>query len=819
MPRPHTTLPLSVEITRERGRLSLSAPVDLGPARVGALEVSIPTLRLPADLRGGARAFHAHLAELDRLRLTISGTDLLAAAHAAGETRLRRLDLREDTAVVMVAEDDYALVARWRILPGPEGELVLAPLDTLLVGFTRRPWHLLAEVLLEGIGARLSPRRELDGHRLRVLPPVLDHLFLTAGWRVPVARLDIAALGTRSGKLSVDWAAGAVDAVRREVGEGDEATDEIDRDLLQRLDAARLHQDVDEAIRDGDSAGALTALYRARKEGEEWDAFLQERLVVLQACEPGLHDEALAETERMIARGEGDVLARSCRLTVAAHRGDEAGMTEAGFELASALVARGRRGAAAFVIEQVARRLDDAGLRAGILERAMDLLPRDPGILATRAALLGAGVPLPDLLASLPFMASGAERSGLLHAASRRMISDGDLAGMLALWDSAGRDLALPAELYSLAAAAGADEPPALRARLLSWLVDGQVDGIPTPAAAAALTTAALELLPVDALDRVVDTLVPGLQAGAEPATRLLTALEAGAAPDRILALRRGMAPETNPIPGWRNLVFRALARSGEIDAAWAVLTGGDVAVSPDDRTLEVIVTLVGGEGSRTRALSEMVRWVERSADRRRRAAVAGRLGTVLLDDLGLPEDAVRYLELAWQLDEEPARWLSSLERALEAAGRYEALVELLEGALSQSGLPPHEEGQANLRLGRILGRHLERWPDAVEHLRRARVLLPGASAPERELEEATARAADAQAPRPPDPSPSTPSTAPSTASPESRPSQLDVACQEAFDLADAGDLEAARAVLESVLADDPRHAAALDLLEIISEG
>ncbi len=819
MPRPHTALPLSVEITRERGRLSLSAPVDLGPVRVGALEVSIPRLRLPADLRGGARAFHAHLTELDRIRLTVSGTDLLAAAHAAGETRLRRLDLREDTAVVMVAEDGYALVARWRILPGPEGDLVLAPLDTLLVGFTRRPWHLLAEALLETIGGRLKPRRELDGHRLRVLPPVLDQLFLTAGWRVPVARLEIAAVGTRSGKLSMDYApAGAVDAVRREVGEGDEATDEIDRDLLQRLDAARLHQDVDEAIRDGDSAGALTTLYRARKEGQEWDAFLQERLVVLQACEPGLHDEALAETDRMIERGEGEVLARSCRLTVATHRDDGAGVAEAGFDLAAALVARGRRGAAAFVLEQVARRLDDAGLRAGILDRAMDLLPRDPGILATRAALLGAGVPLPDLLASLPFMASGAERSGLLHAASRRMIADGDLAGMLALWDSAGRDLSLPAELFSLAAAAGADAAPELRARLLAWLVDGQVDGIPTPAGAVALTAAALEALPPEGLDRVVDRLAPGLQAGAEPATRLLTALEPGVTPDRLLGLRRGMSPETSPSPGWRNLVFRALARSGEVDAAWAVLTGGDAPVSPDDRTLQVIVTLVGDESSRPRALSEMVRWVERSPDRRRRAAVAGRLGTVLLDDLGLWEDAVRYLDLAWQLDEEPACWLPSLERALEAAGRHEALVELLEGALSQAGLPPHEEGQVHLRLVRILGRHLDRWGAAVDHLRRARVLLPGAVAPGKELEEAAARAAEPAAPRAAPPAPPAPPAAAPAAS-QGGSSQLDVACQEAFDLADNGETEAARAVLESVLLDDPQHAAALDLLELISGG
>jgi len=450
----------------------------------------------------------------------------------------------------------------------------------------------------------------------------------------------------------------------------------------------------------------------------------------------------------------------------------------------------------------------------------MELLPRDPGILATRAALLGAGVPLPDLLASLPFMASGPERSALLHAASSRMIEDGDLSGMLALWDSAGRDLSLPAGLYSEAAIAAADEPADLRGRLLSWLVDGLVDGAPTPAGARTLTAAAMEVLPPAQLDAVADLLATGLQAGAEPATRLLVALEETVTPERVLGLRRGMTAEGEPSPGWRNLVFRSLTRSGEVDAAWTVLTGGDLPVSPDDRTLELIVTLVGEEASRTRALSEMVRWVERSPDRRRRAAVAGRLGVVLLDELGLWEDAVRYLDLAWQLDETAERWLPYLERALEAAGRHEALVDLLEGALAQSGLPPHEEGRAHLRLGRILGRHLERWPAAVEHLRRARVLLPGVPAPERELEEAMARAEEAPIPTPEPPaSPSVAPPRPPVTAAAPPTSQLDLACQEAFDLADAGALDATRAVLESVLADDPRHGAARDLLELLGDG
>jgi len=813
VPRAQTSLPLSVEITRERGRLSLSAPVDLGPVRVSALEVLIPRLRLPADLRGGAAAFHAHLAELERIRLTVSGADLLAAAHAAGETRLRRLDLREDTAVVMAAERDHALVARWRILPGPDAELVLAPLDTLLVGFTRQPWHLLADELLERVGLRLSPRRASDGHRLRVLPPVLDQLFLSAGWRVPVARLDVAALGTRSGKLSVDYApSDQVDEVRRAVGEGDEAADEVDRDLLQRLDAARLHQDVDEAIRCGDPAAALTMLYRARKDGEEWDRFLQERLVVLQTCEPGLHDEALVEADRMIERGEGEALARSCRLAVAAHRGDRAAVAETGYDLAAALTARGRRGEAAFVLEQTARRLDDdeAALRA-VLDRGMELLPRDPGILATRAALLGAEVPLPDLLASLPFMASGAERSALLHAASRRMVADGDLPGTLALWDSAGRDLTLPGALYSEAAVAAGEADVETRGRVLAWLVDGQVEGAITLAGAEALTAAALDTLKPDRIDGVADALAPVLQAGAEPATRLLTALEGVVTPERLLALRGEPAAAADATSAWRNLEFRALARSGEVDAAWRALTSGEVPVSPDDDTLAVIVSLMGDEASRTRALSEMVRWVEQSSDRRRRAAVAGRLGVVLLDDLGLWEDAARYLALAWQLDETPDRWLRSYERALEGAGRHEARVELLEGALAGAALPPHEEGGVHLRLGRILGRNLGRWPQAEEHLRRARILLPGAPGLVHELEEAAARAAA-------EPKPLTASATAATPS-EDAPTQLDLACREAFTLVDAGETDAARAILESVLADDPEHGAAQDLLELLGDG
>ena len=819
VPRVHTALPLSVEITRERGRLSLSVPVDLGPARVGAMELTIPRLRLPADLQGGAGAFHAHLTELNQIRLTVSGTDLLAAAHSAGETRLRRLELREDTLVAMLAEEGYALVARWRILPGPDGEIAMAPLDTLVVGFTRRPWHLLAEELLESIGAGFKPRREPDGHCLRVLPTVLDHLFLSAGWRVPATHLEISALGTRSGKLTVEYApADAVGVVRREVGEGDEPTDEIDRDLLKRLDAARLHQDVDEAIRDGDSAAALTTLYRARKEGEEWDSFLQERLVVLQACEPGLHDEALAEADRMIERGEGEVLARSCRVAVASHRRDAAGMAEAGYDLAAALVARGRRGAAAFILEQVARRLDgDGDLRASILDRATDLLPRDPGILATRAALLGAGVPLPDLLASLPFMASGAERSALLHAASHRMISDGDLLGMLALWDSAGRGLALPSDLYSLAAVAGDNEDQDARRRLLAWLVEGQVDGDLTQDGAKALSAAALEVLEPEGLDGIADTLSGALQAGSEPATRLLLSLEETVDPERILALWRGMPTGIDATPEWRNLVFRALARSGQVGPAWSLLTGGDVLVSPDDGTLEVIVNLVGDEGSRTRALSEMVRWVERSPDRRRRAAVAGRLGVALMDDLGLWEDAIRYLDLAWQLDEEPGRWFPSLERALEAAGRHEDLVELLEGALLQIGLPPHEEGQAHLRLGRVLGRRLGHWQRAAEHLRRARILLPGATEPERELGEAIERASES--PPPVKPVPVVGALQVSASAQSAGQSQLDFACKEAFELMDAGDTDAARSVIEAVLADDPQHAPARDLQELLNNG
>ena len=808
-----SSLPLSVEITRERGLLTLSAPVDLGPVRVGEMEVTIPLLRLPADLRGGAGAFHAHLSSLDRLRLTISGADLLAAARAAGEPRLRRVDLREDSVVVMAADEGHDLMARWRILPGPDGAIVLAPLDALVVGFTRRPWHLLAEELLAGLGASVGARREPDGTWIHLLPPVLDHLFLTAGWRVPAARLDVAALGTRSGKLTVEFApADAVPAVQRRLGAGDEATDEIDRELLQRLDAARLHQDVDDAIREGDSAAALTTLWRARKEGEEWDAFLQERLVVLQACEPGLHDEALAEADRMIELGEGEVLARTCRVCVAAHRGDSSSFADTGYDLATALVARGRRGAAGFVLEQIARRLGDAAEhRTALLDRAAELLPHDPGILATRAALLGAGVPLPDLLSSLPFLSSGVERAALLEAASRRMIGEGDLVGALALWDAAGEDLELPADLYSAAALAAADADSETRRRLLDRLVTGQVAGDLDPRGAEALTIAALEALPPDKLPGIAALLASALFAGGAVATRLLEALEPTLPPAELLVLRKKMlSAAMDPDPAWVNLVFRTRAAVGEVDAAWACLTGGPVPVSPDDATLESILGLMGAPGSRTRALSEMVRWVERSPDRGRRAAVAGRLGTVLLEELGLGSDAVPYLSLAVQLDEQPVRWLAALERALEEAKRYEDWADLLVGVLSDETLSPDAEGEAHLRLGRVLSRHLGRRTEAVEHLRRARTLLPGAPGPERELEEALARA-EATRPRaataPPQP----------TSPPEEGQSQLNLACQEAFELADAGEMAAARAVLESVLADDPGHSAARDLLELLS--
>ena len=775
--------------------------------------MTIPRLRLPADLRGGAGAFHAHLSSLDRIRLTISGSDLLAAARAAGETRLRRVDLREDSVVVMAADEGHDLMARWRILPGPDGAIVLAPLDALAVGFTRRPWHLLAEEILAGLGDVVGARREPDGTWIHLLPPVLDHLFLTAGWRVPAARLDVSALGTRSGKLTVEYAPGdAVAAVRRRLGAGDEATDEIDRELLQRLDAARLHQDVDDAIREGDSAAALTMLYRARKEGEEWDAFLQERLVVLQACEPGLHDEALAEADRMIELGEGEVLARTCRVCVAAHRGESRSLADTGYDLATALVARGRRGAAGFVLEQIARRLGDAvEHRAALLDRAAALLPRDPGILATRAALLGAGVPLPDLLSSLPFLSSGAERAALLEAASRRMVGEGDLAGALALWDAAGEDLELPADLYSAAALAAADADPETRRRLLDRLVTGQVAGDLDPAGAEALTVAALEVLSGDRLPGIVELLASALSAGGAVATRLMVALEPALPPAKMLALRKEMLPAVmDPDPAWVNLVFRAQVAVGEVDAAWASLTGGLVPFSPDDATLETILGLVGAPVSRTRALSEMVRWVERSPDRGRRAAVAGRLGTVLLEDLGLGSDAVSYLSLAVQLDERPARWLAALERALEEAKRFEDWADLLAGVLADETLSPDAEGEAHLRLGRVLGRHLGRRDEAVEHLRRARILLPGAPGPERELEEALARAGTA--------SPRTAVAPAHPASPlEEGRSQLDLACQEAFELADAGEVSAARAVLESVLADDPGHSAARDLLDLLS--
>lgn len=806
-----SSLPLSVEITRGRGRLTLSAPLDLGPVRVGEMEVTIPRLRLPADLRGGAGAFHAHLSTLDRIRLTISGSDLLAAARAAGETRLRRVDLREDSVVVMAADEGHDLMARWRILPGIDGAIVLAPLDALVVGFTRRPWHLLAEELLAGLGASVGARREPDGTWIHLLPPVLDHLFLTAGWRVPAARLDVAALGTRSGKLTVEFApADAVPAVQRRLGAGDEATDEIDRELLQRLDAARLHQDVDDAIREGDSAAALTTLWRARKEGEEWDAFLQERLVVLQACEPGLHDEALAEADRMIELGEGEVLARTSRVCVAAHRGESRSLADTGYDLASALVARGRRGAAGFVLEQIARRLGDAGeIRAALLDRAAELLPHDPGILATRAALLGAGVPLPDLLSSLPFLSSGAERAALLEAASRRMVGEGDLAGALAIWDAAGEDLHLPADLYSAAALTAAGADPETRRRLLDRLVTGQVAGDLDPAGAEALVVAALEVLPRDRLPGIAALLASALSAGGAVATRLMVALESALVPAEMLGLRKEMLPAVmDPDPAWVNLVFRVQVAAGEVDAAWASLTGEQAHFFPDDATLETILGLV--PVSRTRALSEMVRWVERSPDRGRRAAVAGRLGTVLLEELGLGSDAVPYLSLAVQLDERPARWLAALERALEEAKRYEDWADLLVGVLADETLSPDAEGEAHLRLGRVLGRHLGRRDEAVEHLRRARTLLPGAPGPERELEEALARA-EATSPRT-----ATVPTLPS--SPAGVQSQLDLACQDAFELADAGEMPAARAVLESILADDPKHSAARDLLELLDE-
>ncbi|MBM4371479.1 MAG: hypothetical protein FJ098_07480, partial [Deltaproteobacteria bacterium] len=408
---------------------------------------------------------------------------------------------------------------------------------------------------------------------------------------------------------------------------------------------------------------------------------------------------------------------------------------------------------------------------------------------------------------SLPFLPPGQERGALLREASRRLLAARDLRGVLALWGPDGGEPALDGRLLSEAALALDPAAPGEEARLLleRLPVLHGTGALLDPEAAARLAEAALRVQEPGALPVTAAALAPSLHAGGDAAIRLAGALEGAIPPGELLALLRSMRPAAAAAgpaaAAWVNLVFRTHVAAGFPTEAWHVLAGCDEPESPDDRSLDVIVSLVGGAATRTRALSEMVRWVERSPDRLRRAAVAGRLGIVLLDELRLPADAARYLELAWQLDREPHRWLPGLERALEASGREADLAELLATVLEDPGLAPDTEGSLHLRRGRVLLRIPGQRLEALAHLHRARELLPGEQAPEREL-----AAAQASAPGPSRPGPGV-------------PHQLDLACREAVALADAGDLEAARTLVRSVLAEAPDHAAAADLLDALGSG
>ena len=790
----------SVELSRNEGRLSLSAPHRVGPVQLVRVELRLPPLR-DGSIQAGSRGLRNHHSELVALELTVSARDLKVALSRYLDLPVQ-LELDEDQLELMLTLPGkplpVTLVSRWRLAPDAEGRIALFPVDHLGLGFLEGPRD---QALLElfnrpPFSTWLEQRR--DHLTLRLPGPLLDEAFLAEGRRVPRCSLRPLALGAQGNRLSLLFGTPSNPAGDQPQGALVFPEAQPDR---------QTPADLSEALAAGDLPELLRLLYSRRDAGTLEDQRSRSLLMELQLGRPGLHHDLERLAKDCLEDSGTEATARSVLASLHLYRGELGGYGEQTLQLARLLLAQRRRSAAAFLLAGALTTLSrlDRAAGAALGQAALELLPRNPALLAARLESTEA-ITIKEIQDSLPFVDPGSASPELLRRLADRMLQERAFDALLELFSALSPSAPLVLELC--AQALEALPPEAVCARLLGSLLGAarRLEALEERVAQQLARALLPHLTRLGPEPTVLRLLLPHLGQGLPALEELLSSL--------IPGLRQREAEELlTLVPGHRehwpasslHLLLRLELAAGLDDRALD-LAGG---LQPDRASALALLETFHTRPEPWHLLPQLLLWLDACPDCDAAGQVSGTIGTRLAE-AGRQREALPYLLKAWEAQGPGSPWLEPALQAARSCREDAALIPLLQRELA-APTQAARTGRLLLALARarLVAGQVER---AREDAVRAGRLLPM----DGEIQGLIAQLAALALAR--SESPEAPTATTAAAAPGSIQAQLRTAYDEALGLADRGELPAARALLLAILDDDPAFEAAAELLASLSD-
>jgi tetratricopeptide (TPR) repeat protein len=786
----------SVELSRSEGRLSLSAQHRLGPVLFTRLELRLPPLK-DGSIQAGSRGLRNHYSELSTLELSVSARDLRTSLSRHLGLPVQ-LELEDDQVELMLSlpanPAPLALVSRWRLAADPEGRVSLLPQDELGLGFLEVP---RSEALL-GLLARPPFQAWLEVHpdllTFKLPGPLLDEAFLAEGRRVPRCQLRPLAMAAQGNRLNLLFGTPRTLSSSQSPGSV----------VFPEAQAPRpIPSDLAEALAAKDHPELLRLLYSRRDAGALEDQRSRILLMELQLGRPGLHQDLERLARDCLEDSGTEATARTMLASLHLYRGELGGFADQSLELGRLLIAQRRRSAAAFLLAGAVTTLArlDRDLGASLGQSALDLLPRNPALLAARLEGTEA-LTIKDIQDSLPFVDPGSASPELVQRLAARMLSEGALDALLELFSA----LAPPAlQVLELACQALLNAPAeGASVRLLrvvhetlkglDWVDEGLAELL-----ARALAPFQKRLEPDPTL---LALLLPHLGKDLPALEELLGQALPTLRQREALALLTRVGRDLDPWPqSALHLLFRLRLAAG-LDEEALVLASG---LQPQVDSSTALCQAFQDRPEPWHLLPQLVLWLEACPDRDFGGRLSGAIGTRLME-AGRHQESLPYLLRAWEDQGPGSPWLELSVQAARASQKDGELIPLL---LRELAAPTQAARTGRLLLtlarARLMAGQVDR---AREDAQRAGRLLPM----DAEIQGLLAHLAGLSLPQTPEHSaPPRPRAGGDTLAPGAP--QLLAAYDDALTLADSGDLPGARALLLAILDDDPSFEAAAELL------
>lgn len=840
-----------------------------GGFEVEELAVHLPHVEFPFDFADGMGRFQHHRGVAQEVTASVEAHAILRWVHAASQGALRGRAVDDALVLLGRTEDGVRYTMRARLVPAAESEsggggptLLLSVHDVRVYGPTDRPWPAFAGELLDLLPEVLVAERTLTTARLSGVRHAITEALVDRAWKLPdLGDLQARGVELRDGRIRARFSSDRAEERRARAvtldgtGLGDGAHQRAFERFVEDLELKRHHGQIDRLLAGGQVREALAETYRAL-DGPPQPGFLAERLIGICASRPILYDEGERVCRALLERSPDHVHALCGLAAISAGRGRPEEAAVHLERLSGALVAgdgaREDRTAADLALAEHLSPIDPAEARHA-LERVLEGAPDDEEALERLIALAEAAG---DLTTALPlykrllFSARSPGRTrdaGLRlarHALDRRdpdearvllrvvleahphdpdarlalaevelaqsrrdeavHVLEGALRGLPASAVSAlvrvARRLAeialtAPAEpgrarrvlwraadaegipgsdltgLGELALAAGDSE---LALRLAERAAGDQDEGL----AAAWITARAHrarddDQAVVDACVRVLEAdpghlgalaLLEQAPAGVEVRERVLYRV-------RLAAREAGDGERSASLHGSLARLFESLQLWGDAIQPWEAVLAADPTGALAGDAAEHLLALYERYGMWPRHQQLCARLLERAEEPERRVPLLLRVGRVALEHLGDAGAARVALAEAAELSPRRVQAQELLWSALEALGDAPALVGVLRRL---EAIHPDEatRRRAALRLAELLDGEL----GAAGEARAVRSRM------------------DAAEPRPETP------------------------WERALTLADAGRVAEARTVLSALVADQPQHRAAADLLGVLEQ-